>query len=246
MNLKIINTGSAGNCYILTDSNNKSLIIECGVKIEEIKKALDFDVSNIEACIISHYHMDHSLCINNLLAIGIDVFAPSETFLKRSNSTDITTVNMNPILSGSNNRAGSFQFIPFNLYHDCEIFGYFIYHPESGPIVFATDTSKVPYQFQNVRTFIIEANYCEEILTAKEVKGEKNYVTSRVEKTHLSIQKCVEFLLNNNLSQTDNIILIHLSDSNSDEARFKSIIEKSLGKPAIVANAGMEINLNLF
>ena len=41
MNLKIINTGSAGNCYILTDSNNKSLIIECGVKIEEIKKALE-------------------------------------------------------------------------------------------------------------------------------------------------------------------------------------------------------------
>jgi phosphoribosyl 1,2-cyclic phosphodiesterase len=245
MNLKVVNTGSKGNCYILTDSNGKSLIIECGVKYTEIKKALGFKTDNIEACIVSHYHFDHSMCIKELVENGIRVFGPAETFIKRGISSSFS--NVEPITAGSHNRAGAFQFIPFDLYHDCQIFGYFIYHPEMGQVIFATDTSKIPYIFKDVKTFIVEANYCEGIVAKYELeKPDKTYVTKRVKNTHLSVQKCIQFLLSNDLSKTENIILIHLSDGNSHEVRFKDMVESATSKPVIVASQGMEISLNIF
>lgn len=245
MNLKVVNTGSKGNCYILTDSNGKALIIECGVKYTEIKKALGFDLQNIEGCIVSHYHYDHSMCIHALVENGINVFAPAQTFIHRGIKKSLP--NIHPILSGSHNRLGSFQFVPFDLYHDCEIFGYFIYHPEMGQVIFATDTSKIPYTFRDVKTFIVEANYCEDIVRKYEQeKPDKTYVTNRVKSTHLSVQKCIDFLLKNDLSKTENIILIHLSDGNSDEVRFKEMTETATSKPVIVASQGIEISLNIF
>lgn len=40
--LKCLGSGSSGNCYLL-DYNNKTLILECGIKISEIKKRLWLD-----------------------------------------------------------------------------------------------------------------------------------------------------------------------------------------------------------
>lgn len=56
MNLKIINSGSIGNCYIL-ENQNEALIIEAGVKFLEIKKALNYDIGKIQGCLISHEHL---------------------------------------------------------------------------------------------------------------------------------------------------------------------------------------------
>ena len=42
MKLKIISTGSQGNCYIL-ENEQEALIIEAGVKFIEVKKAICFN-----------------------------------------------------------------------------------------------------------------------------------------------------------------------------------------------------------
>ncbi|HCB45364.1 MAG TPA: MBL fold hydrolase, partial [Algoriphagus sp.] len=59
MKLIVLGSSSAGNCYILQDNQGNSLILEAGVRIKEIKKALDFDISGIQGCLISHRHGDH-------------------------------------------------------------------------------------------------------------------------------------------------------------------------------------------
>lgn len=56
MRLRCLASGSSGNCYILTDSNGKSLILDCGVPIMEIKKGLNWNIRGISGVIISHSH----------------------------------------------------------------------------------------------------------------------------------------------------------------------------------------------
>ena len=53
--LKCISSGSNGNCYLL-NCNDEILIIECGCSLKEVKRALNFDLSKIVGCVISHSH----------------------------------------------------------------------------------------------------------------------------------------------------------------------------------------------
>ena len=55
MLLKIISSGSSGNGYAIMN-DNEILLIEAGVSVAEIKKAIDFKTSKIVGCLISHEH----------------------------------------------------------------------------------------------------------------------------------------------------------------------------------------------
>ena len=57
MKLKCIATGSTGNCYLLTSGSGETLIIDCGIPINEIKKGLDWNIRGIKGVIISHTHL---------------------------------------------------------------------------------------------------------------------------------------------------------------------------------------------
>jgi len=57
MELKVINSNSKGNCYILKDSNENRLIIECGVSKEEIMHGTDFNLKSITGILLSHEHL---------------------------------------------------------------------------------------------------------------------------------------------------------------------------------------------
>ena len=50
MTLKVINSGSSGNCYILT-CNNKKLILDVGLPIKAIKQGLGFDLGGIRGAL---------------------------------------------------------------------------------------------------------------------------------------------------------------------------------------------------
>ena len=55
MELKVLGSGSSGNCYIL-ENDNEALIIEAGLPFMEVKKALNFNVMKIKAVLVSHTH----------------------------------------------------------------------------------------------------------------------------------------------------------------------------------------------
>lgn len=54
--LKVLATGSKGNCYILQAGNDK-LLLECGIPYKEILKGLDFNLNGVQGCLISHEHL---------------------------------------------------------------------------------------------------------------------------------------------------------------------------------------------
>lgn len=57
MKLTVINSGSQGNCYHLTCSKGRTLIIEAGEKLIKTKEARGFELLGIEGVLISHFHL---------------------------------------------------------------------------------------------------------------------------------------------------------------------------------------------
>jgi len=238
MKLTVINSGSIGNCYLL-EGKNGTLILECGVDIREVKKALKFDFSKVKGALMSHVHGDHSKCVRDLIKLGVDIYSSQPSF----DDMEIDSVYANGVQSGKKFTVGEFTIIPFDVEHDApEPFGFFIKHHEMGNMVFLTDTYYCKYTFENVNHMLVEANYCEDIIEAK-MQGNKTFLKNRIFTSHFSIQNCKKFIKAHDLKSVENIILIHLSDSNSDEEKFKNDIIKLTGKNTLIASKGLTLEL---
>lgn len=55
MLLKILGSGSSGNGYIL-ETDSEVLLLEAGIPVKEMKKAIGWNVMKICGCLISHEH----------------------------------------------------------------------------------------------------------------------------------------------------------------------------------------------
>ena len=231
MELKILGSNSDGNCYIFTDSNWFSLIVEAGVHISEIDKALDFDYSKVVGGVISHSHGDHAKSAFHLLANGVNLFCSS-------GCADVIGVDYRGILKADNAKTiGSFKVYPFDICHDApEPFGFVINHSEMGYTLFLTDTYILHNNFQGLNNIIIEANYCENIIEQRPIQHK-----DRVIENHMSIQTTLKTLGRMDLSQVNNIVLIHLSDGNSNSVEFKTKVENQTCKTVHIAKKGMAI-----
>lgn len=244
MELKVISSGSKGNAYILRNED-EALIIECGVNINQIKAALAFKFAKVVGCVVTHEHDDHAKSIQSLMNLGIDVYASKGTH----DAKKTTKHHRSKIL---NNKAshliGGFEIIPFDVVHDAaEPFGFLIHHKDCGNVLFLTDTAYSKYRFPFLNNIIIEANYSKSIIDQKYgPESEMYFLRNRILKSHMSLENCIGFLDANNISESpvNNIVLIHLSDSNSNEKQFKEEVQASTGKHVTVANQNMVIPFN--
>jgi phosphoribosyl 1,2-cyclic phosphodiesterase len=245
MKLHIINSNSKGNAYILESSTGEALLIECGVNFNDIKKALKFNLSRVVGCIVTHEHQDHCKSVREVMAVGIDVYASPGTHeamgtnkhhrAKGSFAENVTSLYV-----------GNYKVRAFDVKHDAaEPIGYLIHHAECGTVLFLTDSYYCEYNFQGLNNIIIEANYCQTILDAKvEAGASPKFLRDRVIQSHMSLQTCKTTLQAYDLSQVQNIVLIHLSDGNSDEKRFKREVEEATGKAVFVAHHNQTIDFN--
>lgn len=244
MDLKIINSNSAGNCYLLEASNGEALIIECGVRFDKIKQALDFRIDRVAGCLITHSHGDHCKAAYDVLKAGIKVYATVD-----EHKAMCTAEHHNARFIGALNRpipVGDFEIMGFTVIHDTpDPVGYLIRHEECGTVVFLTDTVYSPFRFNGLNNIIVEANYCEEILDRRLRDGENpKFVRDRVIESHMSIANCLDLLAANDLSQVNNVVLIHLSDGNSNAADFKKRVECATAKTVHIAEPGLVIDFN--
>jgi phosphoribosyl 1,2-cyclic phosphodiesterase len=241
MILYVIGSSSRGNSYLLS-SPKSTLILECGVRFSEIKKALNYDLSPVCACLITHEHGDHSKSANDVAAAGIDIYSSPGTL----EALKLSGHRFHPVQAKKRFTVGEFSIMPFDVKHDCqEPFGFLIQHPESGTILFATDTYYIPYNFPGLNQIIVEVNYDEEILDGNVFKGRvPEAVKNRVLRSHMELSTFKHFLSITDISAVHNIVMIHLSDGNSDEKKFVSEIIAATGKTTQAARPGMTINLS--
>lgn len=246
MNLICLGSSSSGNCYLL-ENETECLILECGIKFSEVKKALDFNVSKIVGVFASHVHGDHYGHAEEYLKSGIPVYAPEETHKSLSKEYDCQKI----IRPGYWYQLGGFNVTPFLCEHDVECFGYIIKHTDMGILLFATDSSFIKNNFLKLKInhILVEANYSEAIINDLMSKGLIDQArVNRTFKTHMSIETCKEFVRANKTTSLDSVTLLHLSNGTSNAEQFKQEIQSIVGDAVKVAIAdkNVTVNLNLF
>ena len=240
MVLKVLGSSSQGNCYIL-ENRDEALIIEAGVRFIEVKKALGFDIRKVSGCLITHQHNDHAKYIKAMVESGFPTLALEEVWTAKG----VTGSRAYCIERGKGYRFGRFKVLPFDACHDVPCVGYLIDHPETGRIMFLTDSCMCEYVFPGLNQIMIECNYSDaKLVEAINAGRTLPSQRERLMTSHMELNTCKGFLCANDLTNVANIILLHLSDNNSDEKHFVSEIERQTGKVVYAAHTGLEIELD--
>ncbi len=236
MEFTVLASSSRANGYLL-HNEKEALVIEAGVSLFQVKKALDFRVNLIKGCIVTHRHKDHARYVKEYADAGINVLAPEDVF-------DDPHHRFRSIFPGKGYVIGSFQIIPFEVKHDVPCYGYIIDHYATGRILFLIDTYLCEYAFPGLSHIIIEANYSDDILEENIINGiEHPSKRDRLLTSHMELKTTKAVLMAQDLSGVQNIILTHLSDQNSDESGFVDEIKALTGKPVYAAKARMTVCL---
>lgn len=230
--IKTLASGSSGNAYLIDDGVTQ-LLLECGIKFKDIQKALKFKTSNLAGCLISHEHKDHSKALRDVLKAGIDVYTSQGTI----DQEGIEHHRLKPIKAKQQFKIGTWSILPFDVQHDvAEPLGFLLMNQQGEKLVFATDTYYVKYKFKGLTHIMIECNYSLDILNENIESGRVHpAMKRRLIKSHFSLENVKEFLKANDLSKLQEVHLLHLSDSNSNEEQFKKEIQELTGKPVYVS-----------
>ena len=234
--VETLGSSSRGNCYRLL-SGGRSLLLECGLPWKAIRGKLNFATTELDGCLLSHSHADHSRAAADVLKAGIDLYATQPTLdalvgvkWPQHRAHAITVRHTITI-------ADKWAVMPFEAVHDAPgTVGFWIDDKSDGDkLVFLTDSGFSYYTFPGTSIYMIEANFSEAILQRNVESGLIDAARARrVRENHMSVERVVEMLRSNDLSACRQILLLHGSDGNSDSAAFKRMVEEATGIPVTV------------
>lgn len=240
MKIEVLGTGSSGNCYKVK-IGRATLLLECGLPYKTIQKKLNFKVSEIDACLITHEHQDHAKAVKELMRAGVDCYMTKGT----AEALGVSGHRLKTFRSFEKARYYSeviegLIVLPFEAVHDvAEPVSYYIrtysrYDKEES-LVFVTDTAYMKYKIPACDVLMIECNYVKSVLDEKDKQGEIEVsLRNRIVKNHMSLETLVEALKAADLSRTKKIYVLHLSDLNSDEEMIKRTIQERTGIEVVV------------
>ncbi|WP_017379765.1 MBL fold metallo-hydrolase [Paenisporosarcina sp. TG-14] len=225
--IQTLATGSKGNCYHITDGHTP-LLLECGIRFKDIQRKLNFKTSDIAACLITHEHKDHCSGINDVLKAGIDCYMSPGT----KEAIGINHHRLHGVAVKQQFKIGTWTILPFDTEHDVsEPFGFLLANTSGDKILFITDSYYCRYKFSGISHLMLECNYCTDVLKQNVANGRiDKTMKKRVMRSHFGLERVIEFLKANDLSNLQEIWLLHLSDSNSDEQLIRNEVAKVTGK----------------
>lgn len=224
-------SGSSGNLYRISDGS-ASLLIECGIPIREIRKRLNFELSNISGCLVSHGHFDHCIAVLDMMKAGIDCYMTAGAY----EPLGLSGHRLKTIKAGVQVQIGPFTVMPFATEHDAAEPVGFLIQSGADKLLYLTDSYYCRYRFSGLNMIAVECNYHLPILQANLAAGiVPMALKNRILKSHFSLDNVKEFLKANDLSQVREIHLIYLSETNSDVDLFKTKIERLTRKPTYIS-----------
>lgn len=235
MEIMPIASGSSGNAYRVTDGETP-LLLDAGIPIRAIQIALDFRLRALGGCFITHCHGDHSKAARDLMRLGVDVYTGRGTVEAcglQGHRIHITT----PL---EQVQVGSWDVLPFDVQHDApDSQGFLFTSRATGEkLLYFTDTYFIKYRFSGLTHIMAECNYSKEALQRSVAAG---YISAsmapRLFRSHMSLEHLKDMLNANDLSNLQQIFLLHLSNNNSDEQQMKTEIERLTGVEVYVWHA---------
>lgn len=244
MNIIFSSTGSDGNCTVIENENKELIMVDCGIPIKQIDKAIGYRVPSILACLCTHKHFDHSASHKDVTLKSIPLYAPEtepltgdfSAFQKRY----YKTVEHGKTYAIRGRISGKIEFLstPFRLVHcnaadgsDCPCVGYLISDTKRGgdKILLATDTAYFGmvvqdmeggriqgHRFPPCSHYLVESNYIQQEDAIDALKGAELSVEMRRVNSHMSAQTASAFIGRQDLSKCREIYLIHVSHSATD------------------------------
>lgn len=231
--VKVFGSGSSGNSYLLDDGNSQ-LMIEAGISYKHVEVEMDFDFSKVQGMLISHEHTDHSKYIRSFVEhTSFPIYATQGTFdaLELSGMNYVSIEPFTPV------KAGSWVVTPFPVKHDAaEPVGFLIQNAAGEKLLYVTDTYFVKYRFKDIEYMLVEMNYSNAIASQNVKDGSLNYsLRNRILTSHFEMKNSLNFIKSNLSPTLKWVVLIHLSDKNSNEDLFKRRTQALTGVPVYVA-----------
>lgn len=221
-------SSSAGNLYKLESSKGGTLLLEAGVNISKIKQALNFRLSEVDALLVTHQHLDHSAASMSVMDCGIP------GFMSRGTAESLGLIDHHGIMIVRDSQQfiiGPFSIVPFDVEHEAdEPLGFLISDGED-KLLFCTDTHFIRPRFRGLTMVAIECNWSEETLSTDTEPVVKQYLT----RNHMSLAAVKSFLGANDLGNVREIHLLHISSTNGDEKYFCSEVARATGIPVFAA-----------
>lgn len=223
LTLKCLRSGSSGNCYFL-ETETETLILDCGISVQEIKKSLRFDLKRVVGVLCTHGHTDHSKSLSDFEYMGIPTLAPFATG--------------KPAKTRFKRKFGAFDITSFDLPHNGVCNSGFLIKVEGQTILYMTDFEYCPYTFkkQDINHMLIECNYQKKYVRDDQVNYEHKL------RGHCELETCKTFVETNRTEHLKSVILCHLGVGADDEQCASAVSEVS-GCPVYVAEKGLKITL---
>lgn len=225
---QVLSTGSSGNAVII----NKAVLIDCGVPFRTVEPF----IRELRLVLLTHIHGDHFKA-STLKKIAAERplvrFGAPEWLVAPLAQAGVPTRQIDLLKPGYAYRYGInktlHEVIPVPLVHDVPNCGYKIHFP-GGKMIYATDTVNMNgITAENYDLYMIEANYGDEEIQQrindKKASGEYIY-EKRVLKTHLSREKCNDWIYRNAGPQSEIIYLHgHREDDGNDDRDAEGAVE---------------------
>lgn len=239
IDIRTIATGSKGNCYLLTNSRGEFLILECGIPWKKIAEAIQWNLSNVVGCCISHEHGDHARAVNDIRNHLIPIYCSEGTAEKLGLKGSMLWRRVGGEWSGCH--ASHFFISAFPAVHDAAEPLIFVIQEweadkDGDVVLFATDTEYIPKKVRGITKMMVEANYDMDYINESLVQG--SLVSARkirTVKTHMEIGTLEAWLKEEKaiggLDLLTEVHLIHVSKQNGYPEEFVRRIQRITGVP---------------
>lgn len=229
--LKILSSGSSGNCVAVYDSRGKYILLDVGLGYKDILNGLNWNLSNCVSTFTSHIHRDHSKALAHFIEAGVPCFSNQDVcdhykgcqFLDRMVKVD------------------GFKAQTFDLVHNAPNNAFIVDTFDGIRILYCTDTQYIPKRVKGVNCAIIECNHDEDTIIDNMCEG----VDSRSQfENHHSLDRCIEYLKSIYSADLTSVILWHPSGTNLNKKEAVRRVKEELGFEAVyMAEKGLELEI---
>lgn len=232
MKIKVLASGSKGNCTYIETGESK-ILIDVGITYKKVKSLLEEEniiVSDINGILITHTHKDHIVGLSSLIKKN-DV----KVYIKDCHYDVIKNIIPQEnifIVEDYLLAIGELNIEYLKMSHDEGCFA-FIIGDNDKQIFYVTDTGYINKKYldkiKNMDMYLIEANHNEVML----MEGPyPNILKRRVisDSGHMSNKYAAKILTDVVGPRTENIILMHISENNNTEETALSEVEEELNK----------------
>ncbi len=235
---------------MLVKAGDALIMIDCGLNARVAFRRIieaGFRLEWITCILLTHRHQDHSSGLSKAIEAlpKLPVYMGCECFLDMNFDGFKFVPNVNVIKPGEPFEIQGVSVEAFEVPHDAYCLGYRITHGNDS-FAIATDaghiSESVERGLRGAKTIAIESSFDPDVLAVNEYAA---ILRKRIEGPygHLSNEQCCEFL-RGDLTGTDRVILIHLSESSNTLELARLMAEQAIGGRAELLIAGRDGGLS--